>query len=99
MRMPRREEHMTPRHYQAARVLLSCPTVDTHTRSLILEQATIYADGWACWAEDGHVYVGYVQAGSCCDAPAVSEGERGIPWDSSPVGEQNSRPQQERAHG
>jgi hypothetical protein len=71
---PTREERMTPCRYQAARVQLHCPVVDTHTRSLILEQATIYADGWAQWAEDGHVYVGYVQAGPCCDPPAVSEG-------------------------
>jgi len=43
-----------------------------HGRSLILEGATIYADGWARWAEDGHVMIGYIQAGRCCDAPAVS---------------------------
>ena len=55
MRIPRREEHMMPRRYQAARVQVHCPAVDTHTRQLILEQATIYADGWARWAEDGHV--------------------------------------------
>ena len=64
---------MAPRHYQAARVQLHCPAVDTHTRQLIPEQATIYVDGSASWAEDGHVYVGYVQAGPCCDPPAVSE--------------------------
>jgi hypothetical protein len=74
MRMPSREERMTPRRYQEARVQLHCPAVGTHTRQLILEQATVYADGWACWAEDGHVYVGYLQAGPCCDPPAVSEG-------------------------
>ena len=69
-----REEHMAPQRYQAARVELHCPAVDTHTRQLILEQATVYADGWARWSEDGHVYVGYVQAGPCCDPPVVSEG-------------------------
>jgi hypothetical protein len=73
MRMPRREERMAPRRYQVARVQVHCPAVDTHTRQLILEQAMIYADGWARWAEDGHVYVGYVQAGPCCDPPAVNE--------------------------
>jgi hypothetical protein len=63
---------MTPCRYPAARVQVYCPVVDTHTRSLLLEQATIYADGWARWLEDGHVYVGYVQAGPCCDPPTVS---------------------------
>jgi hypothetical protein len=63
---------MTPHPYQAARVQLSCPAITAHVRSLILEQATIYADGWAQWGEDGHVYVGYVQARPCCDPPAVS---------------------------
>jgi hypothetical protein len=47
MRMPRREEHMTPRRYQTARVQVHWPAVDTHTRSLLLEQTTVYADGWA----------------------------------------------------
>ena len=73
MRMPRREERMAPRRYQAARVQLHCPATATHTRELILEQATIYADGWAQWDEDGHVIIGYLQAGPCCDPPAVSE--------------------------
>ena len=72
MRMPRRDEHMTPHRYQVARVQLHCPAIDTHTRQLILEEATIYADGWARWFEDGHVYVGYVQAGPCCDPPEVT---------------------------
>lgn len=72
MRMPRREEHTAPRRYQAARVQVHCPATDTHTRQLILEQATIYADGWACWVEEGHVYIGYVQTGPCCDPPDVS---------------------------
>jgi hypothetical protein len=72
MRMPRREEHIAPHRYQAARVQLHCPAVDTHTRQLMLEQATVYADGWARWCEDGHVYVGYLQAGPCCDPPEVT---------------------------
>jgi hypothetical protein len=72
MRMTGRAEHTAPRHYQTARVQVQCPAVDTHTRQLILEQATVYADGWARWLEDGHVYVGYVQAGPCCDPPEVS---------------------------
>lgn len=72
MRMPRRDERMTPRCYQAARVQVHCSAIETHTRQLILEQATIYADGWAQWAEDGHVHIGYVQSGPCCDPPEVS---------------------------
>jgi hypothetical protein len=72
MRMPRREEHMAPHRDQAARVQVHCPAVDTHTRQLILEQAMIDADGWACWLEDGHVSVGDVQAGPCCNPPEVS---------------------------
>jgi hypothetical protein len=69
---PSRDERMTPRRYDAARVEVHCSAIDTHTRQLILEQATIYADGWARWVEDGHVYIGYVQAGRCCDPPEVS---------------------------
>jgi hypothetical protein len=72
MRTHRREEHTAPRRYQAARVQLHCPTIATHTRQLIVEQATVYADGWAHWLQDGHVYVGYVQAGPCCDPPEVT---------------------------
>jgi hypothetical protein len=72
MRMPSRDERMAPSRYEAARVELSCPATSAHVRSLILAQATIYADGWAHWTEDGHVYVGYVQAGPCCNPPAVS---------------------------
>jgi hypothetical protein len=68
-----REDRLSPSCYQAARVELSCPATTAHTRSLILEDATIYADGWARWAENGHVYIGYVQAGPCCDPPVVSE--------------------------
>jgi hypothetical protein len=40
-------------------------------RQLILEQATICANGWARWDEDGHVIIGYLQAGPCCDPPEV----------------------------
>jgi hypothetical protein len=72
MRMPSRDETMTPRRYQTARVELHWPAIDTHTRQLILEQAVIYADGWARWDENGHVIIGYLQAGRCCDAPEVS---------------------------
>jgi hypothetical protein len=72
MRMPSRDETMTPRRYQAARVQLHCPAIDAHTRQLLLEQAVIYADGWARWDDDGHVIIGYLQAGRCCDAPEVS---------------------------
>jgi hypothetical protein len=72
MRMPARDDRGPPRHYAAARVEVHCPATTTHTRSLILEDTTIYSDGWACWAEDGHIIVGYLQAGRCCDTPAVS---------------------------
>jgi hypothetical protein len=64
---------MVPRHDDAARVEVRCRVTAEHARQLILQQATISADGWVRWAEDGHVYVGYVQVGPCCDPPAVSE--------------------------
>ena len=72
MRMPARDDRMPSCRYEAARVEVRCSATAAHTRSLILEHATIYADGWAHWLEDGHVYVGYVQAGRCCDPPQVS---------------------------
>jgi hypothetical protein len=72
MRRPERDDRMPPRRYEAARVELRCRVTAAHARQLILEQATIYSDGWASWTEDGHVYVGYVQAGRCCDPPEVS---------------------------
>ena len=68
----RREDRPPAHRYEAARVELSCPAIPAHARSLMLEDATIAADGWARWAEDGHVIIGYLQAGSCCDPPAVS---------------------------
>jgi hypothetical protein len=67
-----RDDRVPPRRYEAARVELHCPVNPAHARQLILEHATVYTDGWASWAEDGHVYTGYVQAGSCCDPPEVS---------------------------
>jgi hypothetical protein len=69
---PRREDRLSPCRYEAARVELPCAATPAHVRSLILEHAMLYADGWARWIEDGHVYIGYVQAGSCYDPPAVS---------------------------
>jgi hypothetical protein len=72
MRMPDRNDRGSPCDYEAARVEVRCRTTDTHERQLILEHVTIYADGWARWSEDGHVCVGYVQAGRCCDPPEVS---------------------------
>jgi hypothetical protein len=69
---PSRDERMPPRRYDAARVELRCRVTATHARQLILEQATIYTDGWASWVEDGHVYTGYVQTGPCCDPPEVN---------------------------
>jgi hypothetical protein len=70
---PARDDRMAPRRYQAARVELHCSATEAHARCLVLEQATIYTDGWARWVEDGHVYIGYIQAGRCCDPPEVSE--------------------------
>lgn len=55
----------------AAHVEVRCRVTAAHTRQLILKQATIYTDGWAQWAADGHVYIGYVQAGRCCDPPEL----------------------------
>ena len=72
MRMPGREEHMAPRRDQLARVRWHDLAIDTQTRQLILEQATVYADEWARWLDDSHVYVHSVQAGPRCDPPAVS---------------------------
>jgi hypothetical protein len=69
---PTREDQPPPRRYEAARVELHCPATAAHDRSLRLAHATIYADGWARWTEDGHVIIGYLQAGPCCDPPAVS---------------------------
>jgi hypothetical protein len=77
MQRPVREERGPPRHYEAARVELSCPTTDAHRRTLILKHIAIYSDGWARWVEDGHVYVGYVQAGRCCNLPEVHALEAG----------------------
>lgn len=72
MRASARDDRGAPSQFETARVIVQCSADATHARSLILEQATIYADGWARWIEDGHVYVGYVQTGRCCDAPTVS---------------------------
>jgi hypothetical protein len=72
MRLPSRDERMVPRRYDAVRVQLHCSAIDTHSRQLILGRATIYADGWAQWDEDGHVITGFLQAGPCCDPPEVS---------------------------
>jgi hypothetical protein len=71
MQWSTREDRGPPRHYEAARIEVHCPTTDTHTRALIMEDVTIYTDGWASWAEDGHARVGYVQVGRCCDRPDV----------------------------
>ena len=77
MQRPARENLGPPCRYEVARVELSCPTTAAHTRALILEQVTIYTDGWASWVEDGHVYVGYVQSGRCCNLPEVRAQESG----------------------
>ena len=72
MRMPRQQDRPPPRYYEAARVEWQCSMTDMHAGSLILAQVAIHPDGWARWLEDGHVYIGYVQAGRCCDPPQVS---------------------------
>jgi hypothetical protein len=72
MSTPARDDRGPPRQYAAAHVEVHCPATTTHARSLILEHATIYLDGWARWAEDSHVSVGYVQAGRCRDIREVS---------------------------
>jgi hypothetical protein len=72
MRMPRREEYMAPRHSQAARIQWRGPAIDTQTRQLMVEQATVDADGWARGFEDGHVSVASVQVGPCGDPPMGS---------------------------
>jgi len=69
---PDRDDRVQSHRYEAARVELHCRVTPSHTRQLILEHATIYTDGWAQWVEDGHVYIGYVQSGRCCDPPEVS---------------------------
>jgi hypothetical protein len=71
MQRPVREDRGPPRHYEAARVEIQCRLIAGHARQLLLEHATIYAAGWACWSEAGHVIIGYVQAGRCCDLPEV----------------------------
>lgn len=73
MRMPAHNEHMAQHHDISAQIKIRCSVTDAHTRSIILEHATIYADGWACWTEDDHVRVGYLQAGRCCDTPEVTQ--------------------------
>jgi hypothetical protein len=70
---PARHERTAQHRDIKARVKIHCPVTDAHARSMILEHATIYADGWACWTEDDHVRVGYLQAGRCCDTPEVSQ--------------------------
>jgi hypothetical protein len=72
MRLSARDDRMPPRRFEAARVELHCSATAAHTRSVILEEATIYADGWAQWTENDHVIVGYIQAGRCCGIPEVS---------------------------
>jgi hypothetical protein len=72
MRMPRQHDRPPPDYYDAARVEWQCPMTDTHAGALLLEQVTIHPDGWARWTANGHVYIGYVQAGRCCAPPRVS---------------------------
>jgi hypothetical protein len=72
MRMPARGDRGSPCCYETARDEVHGPATAHASWSLILEHATIYHDGWARWAEDGHVVVGYGQAERGCDTPEVS---------------------------
>jgi hypothetical protein len=72
MRMPRPHDRPPPDYYETARVEWQCPMTDRHAGALILQQVAIHPDGWARWLEDGHVMIGYVQAGRCCAPPKVS---------------------------
>ena len=73
MSMPARDDQGSPRRDEAARDEGHGPATTTHARSLILEHATISHDGWARWADDGHVIVGYGQAKRGCDTPEDSQ--------------------------
>jgi hypothetical protein len=77
MQRPAREDRGTPCYFEVVRVKVSCPATEAHTRALILEHATIYADGWASWVEEGHARFGYVQAGPCCHRPEAHTLEAG----------------------
>lgn len=70
---PPRNERTAQHHDIRARVTIDCQVIEAHSRSMLLEHATIYADGWARWTEDDHVIIGYLQVGRCCDTPEVSE--------------------------
>ena len=72
MRMPARDDRGSLCRDEAARDEGHGPAITTDAQSLILAHATIYHDGWARWAEDGHVIVGYGQAERGCDTPEVS---------------------------
>lgn len=69
MQRPAREDRGPPRYFDVARVQVSCPATEAHIRALILEQVTIYTDGWASWMEEGHARIGYVQIRLCCHRP------------------------------
>jgi hypothetical protein len=72
MQMPMREGRLPEHDDISAHVTIHCPVTEAHTRSITLEHATIYADGWACWTEEAHIRVGYIQVGRCCHPPEVS---------------------------
>ena len=72
-RMPARDDRGSPHHYEGVRDEVHGPASTPDARLLILEQATIDHGGWARWAEDGHVSVGYGQAERGCDTPEVSQ--------------------------
>jgi hypothetical protein len=60
--------HAAVRRHASSGMALRRP----HARQLLLEQATIDADGWARWDEGGQVMIGYLQAGRRCDPSEVS---------------------------
>jgi hypothetical protein len=73
MSMPARDDRGSPRRDEAARDEGHGPATTTDARSLILEHATIDHDGWARWADDGQVIVGYGPAERGGDSPEVSQ--------------------------
>ena len=73
MSMPARDDRESPRRYEAARDEVHGPATTTDAQSLILAHTPIDHEGWARWAEDGPVMVGYGQAERGCDTPEVSQ--------------------------
>jgi hypothetical protein len=83
MMMPARDGQMAQHHDISARVKFRCQVTDAHVRSMLLDHATIYADGWARWTENSHVIIGYLRQAfaviprmstSCRKAPCGGRG-------------------------